>query len=108
MLNAIALLVIAAIALLLIYAATRPDHFRVTRTTVIKAPAPKIHALINDLKSFNTWNPFEKKDPSVKGSYSGALSGVGAAGHINGESGLGEWPAGRALVAELTAAPGSR
>ena len=79
MLNAIALVVITAIALLLIYAATRPDHFRVTRTTVIKAPAPKIHALINDLKSFNTWNPFEKKDPSVKGSYSGALSGVGAA-----------------------------
>ena len=33
---------------------------------------------------------------------------IGAAGHINGESGLGEWPAGRALVAELTAAPGSR
>jgi len=79
MLNAIALLAIAAIALLLIYAATRPDHFRVTRTSVIKAPAPKIYALINDLKSFNNWNPYEKKDPSVKGSYSGALSGVGAA-----------------------------
>ena len=43
MLNAIALVVITAIALLLIYAATRPDHFRVSRTSVIKASAPKIH-----------------------------------------------------------------
>ena len=34
--------------------------------------------------------------------------GIGAAGHINGESGLGDWPAGQALVAELTAAPASR
>lgn len=77
------LLVLAAVALLvillLIYAATRPDSFRVTRTTVIKAPAPKVFALINDLRSFNTWNPYEKKDPGVKGSYSGAASGVGAA-----------------------------
>jgi hypothetical protein len=31
--------------------------------------------------------------------------GVGALGHINGESGLGDWPAGRALVDELTARP---
>ena len=79
MLQTMALLVIAAIALLLIYAATRPDHFRVSRTSVIKAPAPKVYALINDLKLFNTWNPWEKKDPSVKGSYAGAASGVGAA-----------------------------
>ena len=28
---------------------------------------------------------------------------IGAAGHINGESGLGDWPAGRVWVAELSA-----
>ena len=28
---------------------------------------------------------------------------IGARGHINGESGLGDWPEGRALLASLTA-----
>lgn len=32
-----------------------------------------------------------------------ALSDVGAAGHINAESGLGDWPAGHALLAGLLA-----
>ena len=79
MIETLLLLALAAIALLLIVAATRPDRFRVQRTAVIKAPAPKIFALINDLKSFNNWNPYERKDPGIKGSYSGAASGVGAA-----------------------------
>ncbi len=30
--------------------------------------------------------------------------GVDSAGHVNGDSGLGDWPAGRALLAELLAA----
>jgi Polyketide cyclase / dehydrase and lipid transport len=76
----ILLLALAAVAaLLLIVAATRPDTFRVTRTAVIKAPAAKIFALIDDLRSFNNWNPYERKDPGVKGSYSGPARGVGAA-----------------------------
>ncbi len=32
--------------------------------------------------------------------------GLGAAGHINGESGLGDWPAGQALLSELLARHG--
>jgi len=78
MLMTVTFVALTALALLLVYAAMRPDTFRVQRTTVIKAPASKIFALINDLKSFNNWNPFEKKDPSVTGRYSGAASGVGA------------------------------
>lgn len=33
------------------------------------------------------------------------LVSIGAAGHINSTSGLGSWPAGQALLAELTGAP---
>ena len=79
MLQTLLLLIAVAIALLLAYAATRPDRFRVTRSAVIRAPAAKIYALINDLRSFNNWNPYEKKEPGLKGSYSGPASGVGAA-----------------------------
>ena len=79
MLTLLVLVLAAALALLLTVAATRPDTFRVTRTGVIKAPAPKIFALIDDLHSFNNWNPYERKDPGVKGTYSGPARGVGAA-----------------------------
>jgi Polyketide cyclase / dehydrase and lipid transport len=66
------------IAVVLAYAATQPDRFQVQRSTDIKASADKIFPLINDLRTFNTWNPFDKKDPSIKGSYGGPASGKGA------------------------------
>jgi len=81
MLTIVLLVVSVALAALALlgYAATRPDSFRIQRSAVILAPAPKIFALINDLKLFNHWNPYGRKDPAIKGSYSGAASGVDAA-----------------------------
>ena len=74
------LLVIAAlIAIVLLYATTRPDSFRVARSASIKAPPERLHALINDMHAFNTWNPYARKDPTMKGSYTGPTSGKGAA-----------------------------
>jgi hypothetical protein len=72
-------LIAVAVAVVLVFAATRPDRFEVRRSASIRAPADKIFPLINDLRAFNTWNPFDKKDPSVKGNYSGPESGKGAA-----------------------------
>lgn len=69
-------LVIAAV---LIYAATRPDTFSIQRSAAITAPPDKVFALISDVKAFNTWNPFARKDPSMQLRYEGAASGVGAA-----------------------------
>ncbi|WP_349741122.1 SRPBCC family protein [Roseateles cavernae] len=78
MIKTIALVIVAALALLLIYAATRPDSFRVERSARIQAPPEKIYALIHDLKGFNRWNPYEKKDPAIKGQYSAVTAGPGA------------------------------
>ncbi len=66
-----------AVGALLAYAAMRPDHFSVSRSVTIAAPPEKLFALINDLKGFNRWNPYERKDPG-KGNYAGAASGIGA------------------------------
>jgi uncharacterized protein YndB with AHSA1/START domain len=66
------------LAVLLIYAATRADSFRVERSTRVMAPPERVYALINDLRSFNRWNPYELKDPAIKGSYGGAAQGPGA------------------------------
>ncbi|MDF3883582.1 SRPBCC family protein [Cupriavidus basilensis] len=79
MLKTILLVAFSAVALLLIFTATRPDTFRVERSASVKAPPERVFALINDLHSFNQWNPYEKKDPALKGTYGGTRSGQGAA-----------------------------
>lgn len=78
MIKTIALFVLATLALLLAYAATRPDSFRVERSRVIEAPPERVFGLIQDLRQFNTWNPYERKDPGAKGEYSAAVAGPGA------------------------------
>jgi uncharacterized protein YndB with AHSA1/START domain len=74
---AVVTLAVVLVALLL-YAATRPDSFRVERSTTIKAPPEKIFALINDLHQWEAWSPWEKIDPALKRTYGGAASGKGA------------------------------
>jgi Polyketide cyclase / dehydrase and lipid transport len=78
MLKTIALAVAAIVAATLIYAATKPDNFTLSRSATIAASPEKVFTLISDLKSFNTWNPFAKQDPKVKIDYEGAARGIGA------------------------------
>jgi hypothetical protein len=85
------LLVIAlVVGGVLVLAATRPDQFRVQRTAIVQAPADKIYPLISDLRQFNTWNPYEKKDPNIVGAYSGPASGAGAAYAFTGNKDVGK------------------
>jgi uncharacterized protein YndB with AHSA1/START domain len=75
----IAVSVAVLLAGLLGFAATRPDTLRVERAASINAPPGKVFALINDLHSWSAWSPYEKKDPAMKRTFSGAASGKGAA-----------------------------
>jgi uncharacterized protein YndB with AHSA1/START domain len=90
MLKNIAIAVVVLIAAVLVFAATRPDNFRVQRATSIKAPPEKIFPLITDLHSWGSWSPWEKKDPTMKRTYSGAASGKGAVYAWEGNSKVGE------------------
>lgn len=78
MFKKISLLAVGIIAGILIVAAMKPDEFRVERSIVIKAPAEKIFPLMNDLRAFSTWSPYDKIDPAMQRNYSGPSSGVGA------------------------------
>jgi uncharacterized protein YndB with AHSA1/START domain len=78
MLKTLGFVLLAALALLLIVAATRPDSFRVERSLRMQAPPERLFGLINDLKQFNTWNPYEKKDAAIKGRYGPVTQGSGA------------------------------
>ncbi len=78
MLKTIGLVLLAAIVLVLGFAATRPDSFRLERSLRMQAPPEKILPLINDLHTFNTWNPWVRKEPSARQTYSGPPQGPGA------------------------------
>ena len=99
MLKTIAIVVVVAIVAILVYAATRPDDFRVQRSTSIKAPPEKIFALINDFHRWDSWSPWEKMDPAMKRTYSGTASGKGAMYAWQGNSKVGE---GRMEIADAS------
>jgi carbon monoxide dehydrogenase subunit G len=90
MLKTIAILAGVALAAVLLYAATRPDIFRVQRTISIKAPPDRLHPMINDLHQFNGWNPYNRKDPAMRGSYSGPAAGPGAGFDFEGNKDVGK------------------
>jgi uncharacterized protein YndB with AHSA1/START domain len=89
MLKIIGVIVILLIAGVLLHAANKPDSFRVERSASIQAPPERIFPLIDDLRAFNTWNPFAKKDPNLKGRYSGPPSGKGAGYAFDGNRDVG-------------------
>jgi carbon monoxide dehydrogenase subunit G len=91
MFKTIAIIVVVLIAAVLVYAATKPDTFRVERSASIKAPPEKVFALLNDFQRWGAWSPWEKKDPAMKRTFSVVTSGKGAqyAWEGNGDVGQG-------------------
>ena len=85
-----AVIVAVVVAGILVYAATKPDTFRVERTIAMKAPPDKIHPLINDMKAWTAWSPYEKKDPAMKRSYGAVTAGKGATYAWEGDSNVGQ------------------
>lgn len=99
MLKKIAITVVVLLALLLLYAATRPNTFRVQRTVRMKATPERLFANINDLHAWSAWSPWEKVDPAMKRTFSGPAGGVGAVYEWEGNSDVG---AGRMEIIETT------
>lgn len=82
MLVTIALAVVAVLAVVaavvLILAASKPDSFRVERKATVKADPGKVFPCINDFHNWAAWSPFEKIDPNMRKTFSGAANGKGA------------------------------
>ncbi len=78
MIKTIFLVIAAAIAGVLVYAAMQPDSFAVQRSITIAAPPERVHGLIDDFKRWSEWSPWEKLDPALKRTHTGAPSGKGA------------------------------
>jgi len=97
MLKKLLVAVVVLVAVFLGVAAMQPSEFRVARTALIDAPAPVVFAEVNDLRRWEAWSPYVKRDPAMQKTYTGAPAGVGAVYAWNGNSEVGE---GRATIVE--------
>jgi hypothetical protein len=70
----VTMLLVAFIA----YGRSRPGTFRVERSLAIGASPAAIHPLINDFHQWSRWSPYERRDPEMTKTFSGAPAGVGA------------------------------
>ena len=97
MLVRILVAVVIALAALAAYVATRPGEFSVTRSASIAAPAPAVFVQVNELKKWEAWSPWAKKDPQMKQTYQGPPAGTGAFTSWVGNKDVGE---GRMTIVE--------
>ncbi|QPC90056.1 SRPBCC family protein [Mesorhizobium sp. INR15] len=100
MFTTILVILVVLIAAVLVYAATRPDSFVVTRSANIKATPEAIFPMINDFRHWSAWSPYEKLDPEMRRTLSGAETGKGAAYAWDGNSKAGT---GRMEITDATA-----
>ncbi|MBU6463564.1 MAG: SRPBCC family protein [Bradyrhizobium sp.] len=92
--------VVLAIAIVLILAAGKHASFNVERAITIAAPAERIFPLINDFHQWGSWSPWEKRDPAMKRSFRGPVSGAGAVYGWEGNNNVGS---GRMEILEASA-----
>ena len=71
------------------YVATREGKFRYERSGVIDAPAEKIFPYISNFKLGGQWSPYEKKDPDMKRTFTGADGAVGSTMEFDGNKDVG-------------------
>lgn len=85
--------ILAAVGLLLlglvIYVATRPSEFRITRSAVVSGPPEKVFAHVNDLHLWQEWSPWAKIDPNCRNTFDGPASGKGAVFKWDGNRNVG-------------------
>lgn len=90
--------VVVLITAVLILAVTKSGAFEVQRATTIGAAPEKIFPLINDFQNWSGWSPYEKKDPGMTRTFSGAASGKGAVYEWDGNAHVGK---GRIEITEV-------
>jgi hypothetical protein len=62
------------------------DTFRIARSTIVAAPPERVAPHIQDFHAWEKWSPYEKLDPRMKKTFSGAERGAGASYAWEGNS----------------------
>lgn len=66
------------VLLLVVVAFFFPRHYRIERSTVIKAAPQTIHTQVADMKAWRSWTVWHERDPQMKNTYSDQQAVVGA------------------------------
>lgn len=82
--------VVLLVSAVLIFAATKPDSFRVERSMLIPAPPEVLHTIVNDFRTWEQWSPWEKLDRNMKKTFSGPVSGAGSSYAWEGNDDVGK------------------
>jgi hypothetical protein len=82
--------VVALIALLVIFIASRPSEFRTTRSAKMAAAPSEAFNQVNNLRNWDAWSPWAKMDPDCKNTFEGPSAGKGAKLHWAGNKQVGE------------------
>jgi uncharacterized protein YndB with AHSA1/START domain len=83
-------IIIVAVLAVLALAASKPNSFSVVREGDISAPPDRVFALVNDFHEWNRWSPWEKMDPAMRRTHSGAAAGKGAVYEWQGNKKVGQ------------------
>ncbi|MBI1291242.1 polyketide cyclase [bacterium] len=95
-----ALLIVAIVIGFVILVARRPDGYRIQRETVIGSSPRDVHGILINLRRWDEWSPWEKKDPNMKKTLSDPSEGLGAYYAWSGNKEVGE---GRMTIIGVTA-----
>jgi Polyketide cyclase / dehydrase and lipid transport len=96
----ILVVVFVLIVALVAFISTRPGSFHIERSAQVSAPPGVVFSIINDLHQWGLWSPWDKLDPNMEKTYSGAPVGPGAVYAWTGNSKVG---AGRNTLLESKA-----
>ena len=86
----IVLILLVVLVAAFAYINSRPSEFRIERTARVSATSDVVFPLINDLRQWARWSPFEKLDPNMKRTFAGPDSGAGATYSWAGNAQAGE------------------
>lgn len=72
------------------YVASLPADYRVARSTTIAAPPAVVFGHIDNLRKWDAWSPWAKRDPNAKVTFKGPETGRGASFSWAGNRDVGE------------------
>jgi carbon monoxide dehydrogenase subunit G len=96
----ISLAVLAVVAALAAFVATRPATYQVERSASVAAPPAMVLAQLADPQRWSAWWPRDRLDPAVERRYGGPPSGPGASYYWSGNA-----AAGRGRLTVLASSP---
>ena len=90
MITAILITLAALVAVFLAVVASRPNRFRISRSATIAAPPAIVFDQVNDLRRFQDWSPWAKRDRNARTTFEGPRAGTGAVFKWAGNKEVGE------------------